>query len=538
MAQKTLEIRGSAPPAPARDDERVGELELQILHLEEEVARLKRERMETELMGRRAVAALEPEARAELARRLETRDPLPQVLRDGELLPPAAVPPEAVLDLDEVFAWRHALAAARGLATLLYLRDGEVLVPAANEPSQLPALAGLTPACRRCLDETVEARGPRPHALRLTCSGCGGEVWAEPILLRHGADAAVLGCLAAHAAPQAVAAHRRLLALVAARAGGRAADVYARQVAVVADRRALGVVRSFTEAQAETVRRARIAMLERDRTAQELARARESLERALQDAGAARREAERANRVKSLFLASMSHEIRTPLTCVIGFADLLTLPSLSEAEIRQFARSIKESGQILMSLINNVLDLSKVEAGRLELEHIPFSPAKVLKEVHTIFLGSTADKGLEFRLEVDPEVPAQLLGDPTRVRQVVMNLVSNAVKFTQQGGVWLRCAPSPEAPDFLLLTVRDTGPGMTADQLPHVFDAFRQADAGVGRRHGGTGLGLAISQRIMEEMGGSLSVASEPGVGTVFRCHLPVRRPEDDSSLPPATTAR
>jgi len=531
MAQKILEPHGRPAPASAPDAERLRELELLVLHLQEEVARLERERLETELMGRRAVTSLAEDARSELARRLATRDPLPQILRDGEVLPPSAVPPEAVLDLTELLGWRHALAQATGLATHLSLRDGATLIPAANGPSQLPSLALLDPACREGLDATVVAHGARRHGLRLRCPACDGEVWAEPIVLEHEGDAAVLGCLAAHAAPRTADAHRRLLALVAAHAGRRAGEAYAAQTAVIADRRAMAVVRAFTSSQADEVRRARIAMLEHNRTAQELAAARESLERALTDASDARQEAEHANRLKSMFLASMSHEIRTPLTCVIGFADLLTLPSLSEEEFRKFARSIKESGQILMSLINNVLDLSKVEAGHLDLEEIPYSLPKVLKEVHTIFLGSTADKGLEFRLEVDPQVPAELLGDPTRVRQVVMNLVSNAVKFTQEGGVWLRCAPSPDAPDFLLLTVRDSGPGMRADQLPHVFDAFRQADSGVTRRHGGTGLGLAISQRIMEGMGGTLSVESEPGVGTVFRCHLPVRRPVSDSSL-------
>lgn len=531
MAQQTLDPRGVPASASARDAERQRELELLVLHLEEEVARLKRERLETELMSRRVVAELEPAAHDALTRRLDTREPLPQVLRDGELLPPDAVPPEAVLDLQEVFAWRRALAAATGLQTFFYLRDGEALVPAANAPSQQPVLAEAEPCCREAVDGVVAARGPRPHALHVRCPACDGEIWAEPVVLEHDGETAVLGSLAAHVPAGAGAGRRALLSLVAAWAGRRARGTYAAEVDVVADRRALALVRSFVDAQNEVVRGARIAMLEHDRIAQDLARTRETLERALQDAGEARREAEHANRVKSLFLASMSHEIRTPLTCVIGFADLLTLPSLSETEIRKFSRAIKESGQILMSLINNVLDLSKVEAGRLELECIPYDLAKVLKEVHTIFLSSTADKGLEFRLHVDPTVPAELRGDPTRIRQVVMNLVSNAVKFTQSGGVWLSCAPSPVMPDFLLLTVRDTGPGMTPDQMSHVFDAFRQADAGIGRRFGGTGLGLAISQRIMEEMGGSLSVASEEGRGSTFTCHLPQRGPGDDSLL-------
>jgi signal transduction histidine kinase len=523
MAQQTIDTDRIAPSSSTPvNSAREQELELLVLHLNEEVARLKKERIESELMSRRLVGELEPQVRESLSRRLSERHVLPQSLQNGAMLPPSEIPPEAVLDVAELIYWRHALAEATQLQTFFFLRDGDSLVPAANNPSQLPVLAKCHPACLKGVDEIVRDRGPRPHSLHVRCPGCQGAVWVVPLVLNYRGDEAVLGCLVGHDVPEPAEPFRRMVSLVSNLVSQRASEEYADQATTVLDMEVTALIKRFTEDQSTLVRDARIGMLEYERTTQDLALTQENLEKALVEAGKARREAERSNRVKSLFLAAMSHEIRTPLTCVIGFADLLTLPSLKEAEIRQFAASIKESGHILMSLINNVLDLSKIEAGRLELEYIPFDIHGILKEIHAIFLSSASEKGLELILEMGEDVPAELTGDPTRIRQVVMNLVSNAIKFTSEGSIVVSCCRSKDTPDFLALTVADTGQGIAPDMLPRVFDAFRQADAGIGRQYGGTGLGLAISLRIMQEMGGSLSAESEVGEGSTFSCRLPI----------------
>ncbi len=505
------------------------ELRLRVHHLEHEVARLERERLEYELMGRRLVGELEQDVRIALEDRLRSRHPLPEALRDGTIVPPTEVPPEAVLDIAETVYWRHALAEGAGLQTLLFLRDDDHMVPAANSASQLPVLNACLPSCRRSLEDVVRDRAADGHAHRMACPSCGGEVWLAPMCLRHAGTETVLGFLVGHALEEPAEAGRRMVSLVANLAGQRASETYAHQVDALVQMKVTSLVHRYTEDQTRVARDARIVMLEKERTSQDLARTREDLERALMQAGEARREAERANRVKSLFLAAMSHEIRTPLTCVIGFADLLTMPTLKEEEIRQFATSIKESGQVLMSLINNVLDLSKIEAGRLELEHIPFDMPRLLEEIGTLFTSAARDKGIELILDIDPELPSDQVGDPTRVRQVVMNLVGNAIKFTQDGSVVVACRRSREAPGFLTLTVTDTGMGIPEHRLPTIFDAFRQADSETTRQYGGTGLGLAISYRIVQEMGGALSVESEPDLGSTFTCHLPRRLGHDGS---------
>jgi len=519
-------------PTPSTDDSRVRELELLVLHYEEQVARLQRERIESELMSRRLVGELASDVKATLAHRLSTRHVLPQALRDGAMLPPAEIPPEAVLDIAELIYWRHALAEATNLQTFFFLRDGDDLVPAANSPSQLPVLAKCLPSCHKGVDQLVRERGPRPHSLHVRCPGCGQGVWVAPLVLRHRGEDAVLGCLVGHAVPEPSESYRRMVSLVANLVARRASEQYADQATTVLDMQMSSLIKRYTDDQTRQVRDARISIMEYERTSQDLARTRENLEQALNEAGQTQREAERSNRVKSLFLAAMSHEIRTPLTCVIGFADLLTLPSLKEAEVKKFAASIKESGQILMSLINNVLDLSKIEAGRLELEEIPFDLCGILREIRSIFLSSATEKGLALNLELADDTPPEIVGDPTRMRQVVMNLVSNAIKFTRHGKITLSCGRSDLAPDFLELKVVDTGQGIPAEKLPHVFEAFRQADAGIGRRYGGTGLGLSISSRIISEMGGSLSVESEPDEGSIFSCHFPIVTVADDPALP------
>ncbi|MBC8425712.1 ATP-binding protein [bacterium] len=220
-------------------------------------------------------------------------------------------------------------------------------------------------------------------------------------------------------------------------------------------------------------------------------------------------------------LAAMSHEIRTPLTCVIGFADLLAMPSLTIEDAHKFAGSIKESGQVLLSLINNILDLSKIEAGCLELERIPYSLRQVLAEVVNIFMPSSREMKIDIYLQVAGNVPSEQIGDPMRLRQVLLNLVGNALKFTREGRIDLVCSLNETDPDLLEIAVQDTGTGIPPDRLDTIFEAYRQAEANTARKYGGTGLGLSISRRIIEVMGGRMSVTSREGEGSCFTFTLP-----------------
>ena len=228
-------------------------------------------------------------------------------------------------------------------------------------------------------------------------------------------------------------------------------------------------------------------------------------------------EAKAASNAKSEFLANMSHEIRTPMSGVIGMTRLLLDTALTPRQ-HHYAERIRSSGEALLAIINDVLDFSKLEAAKVAFERIPFSLGDVLEKAADLFGNLAAEKGLALHTELDPALPASLLGDPQRLGQVVNNLVSNAVKFTIAGeirlGASLREQTASEA--TVELTVRDTGLGISADQQERIFTAFTQADASTTRRFGGTGLGLAISRRLVTLMGGELSVASTPGEGSVF----------------------
>ena len=251
----------------------------------------------------------------------------------------------------------------------------------------------------------------------------------------------------------------------------------------------------------------------------------------------AKARAEQAARFKSEFLASMSHEIRTPMNAVLGFARLgqkLDLPP----KAHDYFRKIADAGNALLEIINDVLDLSKIEAGKMELEEVPFDPARVLREVLALFTQKAAEKDLELILVADPSLPGELVGDPVRLGQVLVNLVGNAIKFTSSGFIRIQAEADEPAAGGARLTfrVQDSGIGMTAEQQERLFQEFSQGGHDIARTYGGTGLGLAIAKRLVERMGGEIRVESAPGSGSLFtftcrfgcrqRTSRPIRVPE------------
>ena len=248
-----------------------------------------------------------------------------------------------------------------------------------------------------------------------------------------------------------------------------------------------------------------------DELVAEMALRRESEERLM----AARRIAESASRAKSEFLANMSHEIRTPLNAVMGMLQLLARSGGIGGEEREYAEIALVSAKSLLSVINDILDLSAVEAGKMTLAEEPFEPAMLARQVADAFRSEARNKGLALDVEIAPDTPQVLVGDPGRLRQILFNLLGNAVKFTEQGAVRLEiCALGLLERPRLLVSVVDTGIGIAPDKIEHVFEPFTQADGSLGRRYQGTGLGLGIVKRLVELMGGSVSVDSDLGQGT------------------------
>ena len=264
------------------------------------------------------------------------------------------------------------------------------------------------------------------------------------------------------------------------------------------------VKRAFTDADKDLVNLIGSwisVMMERQLEAEELKKSKEA--------------ADAANKHKSSFLANMSHEIRTPLTSILGYAEAaLDADQTMEQRIAAL-RTIRQSGDHLLNLINDILDFSKIEAGALDIDKTAMSPLQLIAEVESILVGMANRKSLDFSIDYEFPLPARIFSDPLRLKQILLNIASNAIKFTQSGSVRITIRYDQDQ-DTLRFTIRDTGIGMTLEHLQKLFRPFKQADASVSRRFGGTGLGLSLSKRLVELINGDLSVTSEPEVGSEF----------------------
>ncbi|MDH3394373.1 MAG: ATP-binding protein, partial [Desulfobulbaceae bacterium] len=252
----------------------------------------------------------------------------------------------------------------------------------------------------------------------------------------------------------------------------------------------------------------------------------------------AKERAEEANRIKSDFLANMSHEIRTPMNGVMGMAELLCNTDLSETQ-RRYTDAISSSARSLLVIINDILDFSKMEAGKLHLEKITLNPRKVVEDVVSLFSNQTAEKGVVFQQTISPDLPVFVKGDPDRLRQILVNLVGNAVKFTQKGkiAISLSLREKTEENVCIYFEIQDTGVGIPSGKIDQIFESFSQADSSTTRKYGGTGLGLCISQKLASMMGGEIGLKSTEGTGSTFWFTATFTNIAQDEELSKTTSA-
>ncbi|MEN0021013.1 MAG: PAS domain-containing protein, partial [Planctomycetota bacterium] len=254
---------------------------------------------------------------------------------------------------------------------------------------------------------------------------------------------------------------------------------------------------------------------------------------------AARDEAQAASDAKGDFIANVSHEVRTPMTAILGFTDLMADEHAPADERRAHAAIVRRNGQHLLHVLNDILDLSKIEAGRLAIENLPTDPADIVRDVAAVFAPRAAKKQIALNVEIDADHPSAINSDPTRLQQIIANLVSNAVKFTDEGSVTVRAGLDPADHSRIRIEVADTGIGLEPEHIDRVFKPFNQADTSTTRKFGGSGLGLAIARRLANLLGGDLTVRSTPGQGSTFTATVAIGSPADaDPHTPqPATTS-
>lgn len=257
----------------------------------------------------------------------------------------------------------------------------------------------------------------------------------------------------------------------------------------------------------------------------------ETLKAALVQEKELTRKALAGEKAKSESLGVISHEIRTPMNAILGFAELLLRMTELPPSCREYVRTILSSGESLLRILDDILDFSQADSGRLQIVESNFSPAEMLSDIHALFSQRAVEKGIRLSVNVGREVPKVLIGDAGRLRQILLNLTGNAVKFTEKGSVGIHLAnlcdnPSAPVPKFEFRVV-DTGSGIVAEKLDDIFDPFTQEDSSISRRYGGAGLGLAISRRLAHCLGGTLTVDSEVGRGSSFCLRVPLRRSEE-----------